>query len=60
MILKFGSFFYINLFDGEIVGLKDILKDECLNVNFVYYSFCLMVVFGMFFMVLIWYGFYLN
>ncbi|KZD26528.1 Cytochrome d ubiquinol oxidase subunit I [Bacillus cereus] len=59
-IPKLGSFFYTNSFDGEIVGLKDIPKDERPNVNLVYYSFRLMVALGMFFMALTWYGFYLN
>ena len=59
-IPKLGSFFYTNSFNGEIVGLKDIPKDERPNVNLVYYSFRLMVALGMFFMALTWYGFYLN
>ena len=59
-IPKLGSFFYTNSFDGEIVGLKDIPKDERPNVNLVYYSFRLMVALGMFFMALTWYGFYLK
>jgi len=59
-IPKLGSFFYTNSFDGEIVGLKDIPKEDRPNVNLVYYSFRLMVALGMFFMALTWYGFYLN
>lgn len=55
-----SGFFYTNSFNGEIVGLKDIPKDERPNVNLVYYSFRLMVALGMFFMALTWYGFYLN
>lgn len=59
-IPKLGSFFYTNSFDGEIVGLKDIPKEDRPNVNLVYYSFRLMVALGIFFMALTWFGFYLN
>ncbi|HHW36435.1 MAG TPA: cytochrome ubiquinol oxidase subunit I [Bacillales bacterium] len=58
-IPKLGSFFYTNSFDGKIVGLKDIPADERPNVNIVYYSFRIMVVLGLLFIGMSWYGFYL-
>jgi len=58
-IPKLGSFFYTNSFDGKITGLKDIPEDERPNVNIVYYSFRIMVVLGLLFIAMAWYGFYL-
>ena len=57
-IPKLESFFYTNSFNGKIVGLKDIPKDERPNVGLVFYSFRIMVALGILFMILAWYGFY--
>lgn len=54
-----GSFFYTNNFTGKVTGLKDIPADERPNVNLVFYSFRSMVALGMYFLALVWYGFYL-
>lgn len=58
-IPKLGSFFYTNSFDREVIGLNDIPADEQPNVNLTFYSFRTMVVLGIFFMFLSWYGLYL-
>ncbi len=58
-IPKLGSFFYTNSFDGKIIGLKDIPADERPNVNIVYYSFRIMIILGLLFIAMSWYGFYL-
>lgn len=54
-----GSFFYTNTFTGKVTGLKDIPADERPNVSLVFYSFRSMVALGMYFLTLVWYGFYL-
>ncbi|GEN33140.1 cytochrome ubiquinol oxidase subunit I [Aneurinibacillus danicus] len=54
-----GSFFYTNNPNGKVIGLKDIPIDERPNVNIVYYSFRTMVALGVYFLALVWYGFYL-
>ncbi|WP_416827779.1 cytochrome ubiquinol oxidase subunit I [Ectobacillus polymachus] len=58
-IPKLGSFFYTSSFNGKVVGLKDIPKDERPNVNLVFYGFRAMVALGVYFMALTWFGFYL-
>lgn len=58
-IPKLGSFFYTNDFNGKVTGLNDIPADEQPPVNLVYYSFRAMVVLGMAFLFITWYGFYL-
>ncbi len=58
-IPKLGSFFYTNSFDGEVIGLNDIPADEQPNVALTFYSFRTMVVLGMLFMFISWYGLYL-
>ncbi len=59
-IPKLGSFFYTNSFNGEITGLKDIPADERPPVNLVFYSFRIMVILGLLFLAIAWYGFYLD
>lgn len=58
-IPKVGSFFYTSDFNGKVVGLKDIPKEERPNVNLVFYSFRSMVALGVYFMALTWVGLYL-
>ncbi|MGM9988478.1 MAG: cytochrome ubiquinol oxidase subunit I [Bacillaceae bacterium] len=59
-IPKVGSFLYTNDFNGEVIGLKDIPADERPNVNMVFYAFRLMVMLGMLFVLLSWFGYYLH
>lgn len=58
-IPKLGSLLYTNSTDGKVIGLKDIPTDERPNVNMVFYSFRLMVTLSLYFIGLMWYGFYL-
>jgi cytochrome d ubiquinol oxidase subunit I len=58
-IPKLGSFFYTNSFNGKVTGLNDIPKDERPNVNLVFYSFRAMIVLGLLFLAISWYGLYL-
>lgn len=54
-----GSFLYTNNIHGQVIGLKDIPADQRPNVNVVFWSFRLMVLLGIYFFLLVWYGFYL-
>ncbi|MGD8192356.1 cytochrome ubiquinol oxidase subunit I [Brevibacillus ginsengisoli] len=54
-----GSILYTNNPFGKVTGLKDIPADERPNVPLVFWSFRLMVGFGVIMVLLSWYGFYL-
>ncbi|MGL4819420.1 MAG: cytochrome ubiquinol oxidase subunit I, partial [Bacilli bacterium] len=53
-IPKLGTFLYTNSFDGEVIGLKSVPKEERPNVGLVFYSFRVMVGLGGVFIVFMW------
>ncbi|MDF2535949.1 MAG: cytochrome d ubiquinol oxidase subunit, partial [Bacillales bacterium] len=56
---KVGSLLFTNNPNGEVIGLKDIPKDERPPVAMVHFAFRTMVILGTLFMVLAWLGAYL-
>lgn len=55
-----GSILYTNNPQGTIIGLKDIPAVQRPNVPLVFWSFRLMVGLGLLFVLLAWYGWYLD